>query len=411
MAHEQEFGVSYDDREQVVEVMRHAARELAHGLHLLRLREFGLERLLFGHIDEIEDHAARFAASWARIKLRHAFVLAEGTQFDRSATRIGRLGEQLDDVLLVGGIDEFGKRACGKRAGVAEEFRKAPIGLGDAACTVRKRDAHRRIPEQRRQRGDSGLHRGRDRRNGLRVADARREPPCRLIVRQRLHGGREFERRPKLHDLLARLTLGGAAGKAIEHSALRLARQRKFGRRGHFAFADVCEPAIEVVAIEHRAIRARDRPGHACARGGVGDALGLDGTEIHARPDRIKEYRRNRADAREQGEARPAREIGCADRQAPARQCDHHEAQRRPAPSAGRQAVSADKGRRTHNTPPLIRAYFAGKPHDIADDLRHSLVMLRRHGFVEFDRREQRAGERRIFDDGHVIFFGHLANT
>ena len=59
VAHQQEFGIADDDGEQIVEVVRHAARELAHGLHLLRLREFGLERLLLGHVDEIEDDAAR----------------------------------------------------------------------------------------------------------------------------------------------------------------------------------------------------------------------------------------------------------------------------------------------------------------------------------------------------------------
>ena len=59
MAHQEEFAIADDDGQQIVEVMRHAAGELAHRLHLLRLREFGFERLLLGDVDQIEDHAGR----------------------------------------------------------------------------------------------------------------------------------------------------------------------------------------------------------------------------------------------------------------------------------------------------------------------------------------------------------------
>src|SRR4029078_1207874 len=44
----QEIEAAYDDGEQVVEVMRHAAGELTNCLHLLRLAELGLDRLHFG---------------------------------------------------------------------------------------------------------------------------------------------------------------------------------------------------------------------------------------------------------------------------------------------------------------------------------------------------------------------------
>ena len=59
MAHQKEFGIADDDGEKVVEVVRDAARELADRLHLLRLGEFGLERLLLRDVDEIEDRRAR----------------------------------------------------------------------------------------------------------------------------------------------------------------------------------------------------------------------------------------------------------------------------------------------------------------------------------------------------------------
>ena len=45
-------------RQQIVEIVRDAAGELAHRLHLLGLRELDLEVLLLGRIDEMEDEAA-----------------------------------------------------------------------------------------------------------------------------------------------------------------------------------------------------------------------------------------------------------------------------------------------------------------------------------------------------------------
>ena len=42
---------------------------------------------------------------------------------------------------------------------------------------------------------------------------------------------------------------------------------------------------------------------------------------------------------------------------------------------------------------------LAGKPHDVADDLRHGLVMFRRDGLVDLDGGVERAGQRRVFDD------------
>ena len=58
VAHQQEFAIADDDGEQIVEVMRHAARQLAHRLHLLRLGEFGLQRLLLGDIHQIKHRLA-----------------------------------------------------------------------------------------------------------------------------------------------------------------------------------------------------------------------------------------------------------------------------------------------------------------------------------------------------------------
>ncbi len=70
MAHQQEFAIADDDGEQIVEVVRHAAGELAHRLHLLRLGEFGFQRLLFGDIDQIKQHAGyrRSRTGWRKAR-------------------------------------------------------------------------------------------------------------------------------------------------------------------------------------------------------------------------------------------------------------------------------------------------------------------------------------------------------
>ena len=55
MAHQEKFGIADDDGEQIVEIVRHAARQLAHRLHLLRLGEFDLQRLLFGNVERDKE--------------------------------------------------------------------------------------------------------------------------------------------------------------------------------------------------------------------------------------------------------------------------------------------------------------------------------------------------------------------
>ena len=54
---QQQVGEADDGGQHVVEVVRDAAGELADRLHLLALREFQLQRLLLGGVDDIEDGA------------------------------------------------------------------------------------------------------------------------------------------------------------------------------------------------------------------------------------------------------------------------------------------------------------------------------------------------------------------
>src|SRR3546814_20568265 len=71
----------------VVEVVRDAAGELTHGLHLLRLRELHLEALLLGHVDEVQHELRR------RIRLAPQRAFALSQQIDRD----GRGGASGDD--------------------------------------------------------------------------------------------------------------------------------------------------------------------------------------------------------------------------------------------------------------------------------------------------------------------------
>ncbi len=54
-AQQQQIAEADHGGEQIVEVMRHAAGELAHRLHLLRLGELRLQALLLGGVDEVQD--------------------------------------------------------------------------------------------------------------------------------------------------------------------------------------------------------------------------------------------------------------------------------------------------------------------------------------------------------------------
>src|SRR5665213_4553757 len=58
----------------------------------------------------------------------------------------------------------------------------------------------------------------------------------------------------------------------------------------------------------------------------------------------------------------------------------------------------------------LIRPHLAGEAHDVADDLRHRLEMLLRHGFVELDRGIEGACQRRVLDNRDFVLQRHLAD-
>ncbi len=143
--HQQELGIADDDGEQIVEVVRHAAGELTHGLHLLRLRELRLQRLLLGHVDQVDDNRLVCGMIGAAgIHLRHGVASAGRTDFDRRLQAAIGAGEQLVDRGTVGRLDQFRQVAAGRRL-PAKECREGLIGGDDPAIGLDGGDADRRI--------------------------------------------------------------------------------------------------------------------------------------------------------------------------------------------------------------------------------------------------------------------------
>ena len=65
-----QIGIADDRRQHIVEIMRHAAGELADRLHFLRLREIILERALFGGVERIDVAPAPSRSSDAEMNSR-----------------------------------------------------------------------------------------------------------------------------------------------------------------------------------------------------------------------------------------------------------------------------------------------------------------------------------------------------
>ncbi len=122
MAAEQFVQPELDGLEQVVEVVGHAAGQLADGLHLLRLHELQLELLLLGDVDQIGDQPSLRAG---QIELGGSRRLAHQLDLDR--TRLA--GQTLGRLPAGLGIDQVGQ-------GVAEQLLAARhllerrVGLG-----------------------------------------------------------------------------------------------------------------------------------------------------------------------------------------------------------------------------------------------------------------------------------------
>ena len=354
VAHQQEFAIADDDGEQVVEVMRHAAGQLADCLHLLRLGELGFQRLLFGDVHQIENGLAGHGAGK---EFGHAFFAIgrlHAAQFDGGqAGFAGRgLADQRHHLGAFARLHQIAEILVGERASRAEEFRQRRIGFADGARGIGKGHAHWGVAEQvagifhrARRRSRYGCGDGGSRCNGSRpVQDrlgrgaggqARGEPPGGLLVRQGTHGGDDLEPRHDLEGFLAGAAFAGVPRQAIEHGGRRLARQRQFRRRRGFQLAHARHAAIDGVAVQHRPALAGDGPGDIGLGGGFGDPQGILGGAAAARPDGIDQEEGNQGDA---DQHRKARHPGLGhdhgnDSRGKSQQA---EGDRSPAPGAGR---------------------------------------------------------------------------
>ena len=152
---QQQIGIADDRSEHIVEVMRHAAGQLADRLHLLRLREILLQRALLGRVERVEHHAARFA----RVLGRREEQARRGPAFDADVERRGiRLPRErrLDRATHGGGVPigqarEDGARAVRRLQRRRHELGESRVGALDLPLRVEHGDSHRRRVEEARE--------------------------------------------------------------------------------------------------------------------------------------------------------------------------------------------------------------------------------------------------------------------
>ena len=145
MAHQKQIAIADDGLQQIVEIMRDAARQLADRLHLLRLRELGFQRLLLGGVDQVEN-GARFSIrarhERAREKLRAPIRLlaAEARSElprDRGKVRRRRACDEIERGFALIRGHQLAEICAGRMCALREEFGEHVVGFGDAA--VRRR--------------------------------------------------------------------------------------------------------------------------------------------------------------------------------------------------------------------------------------------------------------------------------
>ncbi len=153
-AQQQQVAEADHRRQQVVEVVRHAAGELAHRLHLLGLGELGLQVLLLRRVDEVQDEAGLVVllpVEAAQVDVGGA--LARALEADADRPRVGGAlggdGEAPGHVAGVGLGEELHQLAPEEaRRRHAEELAQRPVRLLEAAVAVEERDAGGGVGEE-----------------------------------------------------------------------------------------------------------------------------------------------------------------------------------------------------------------------------------------------------------------------
>src|SRR5579872_4617219 len=152
---EQKIGREQDQIEHVVEIVRHAAGELADRVHFLLLDQPALELALLGRLQRIDDGRLLIAfllADGGDVKARGSLALAGQCGVDRSDVppTLSRLDDRSLERRPVALSDDGTDRSA---AGVAadhalEQPGKQRIGPYDAAVAVDCGDRHRRVMEK-----------------------------------------------------------------------------------------------------------------------------------------------------------------------------------------------------------------------------------------------------------------------
>ncbi len=165
VARQQQIAKTDDRRQQIVEVMRDAARELADGLHLLRLRELHLERFLLGRVDQIDDQRRALARIDARgAELADPLCIAQQVNIDRGPRQLARsrAAQQFVDGRAIVLGHEIGEPHPAFDALADACLARGAAGIVDPAFLIDRRNADRRIVEEARKPhlGIAGRHLG-----------------------------------------------------------------------------------------------------------------------------------------------------------------------------------------------------------------------------------------------------------
>ena len=137
MAQQQKIAKADHRRQQIVEVVRDAARQLADSLHLLRLGQLFLKAFSARRVDEIGEQLRATRLGDAGIELRRAPSLARQANLDRvegaAATGRGKPGGEADPRRV---LHQFGQRRAvyvdlrpGKLAEGVVRFDDAPAAV------------------------------------------------------------------------------------------------------------------------------------------------------------------------------------------------------------------------------------------------------------------------------------------
>ena len=153
-AHQQQIAEADHRGQQVVEIMRNAARELADRLHLLRLGELRFEALLLADIDEVQHQAAVIAFPLTEPRQEdNAGPVTQALEPHLNRTRgrrtIGSGGEPRSDLAPVIVVDEADQRLPDDvlRHG-AEQIRERAVCLLQPPKAIDQRNADRSVRKE-----------------------------------------------------------------------------------------------------------------------------------------------------------------------------------------------------------------------------------------------------------------------